>query len=124
MSIDEDDGGAGRGDNHKDYEDNADDKDDYNDTGCDLFKCFNGNDDNDNTTTSASSILFVYDDDDGDIDKTHNNDNNNLSGGGTLPLPPYRPTQGSEHHGSPDHKKDGAWEQNNIIANVNYIHDD
>ena len=38
MSIDEDDGGAGRGDNHKDYEDNADDKDDYNDTGCDLFK--------------------------------------------------------------------------------------
>ena len=50
MSIDEDGGVAARGNNHEDCEDNGDDDD----TGCDLLKCFNGND---NTSTSASSIL-------------------------------------------------------------------
>ena len=125
MSIDEDGGIAARDNNHKDYEDNGDDDDIYNnDNGCNLFKVSMA------TKTIITLRLFhiVVDDGDGDdgnddgIDKTKNksNDNNHLSGGGTLPLPPNRPTQSSEHHGSSDHQKDSAWEQNKKILNVNY----
>ena len=124
MSIDEDGGVAARGNNQGDCEDNGDDDDIYNDNGCDLFKVSMA------TKTMITLRLFhiVVDDGDGDdgnddgIDNTKNNsnDNNHLCGSGTLPLPPNRPTQGSQHHGSSDHKKDGAWEQNIIIVNVNY----
>ena len=125
ISIDEDDRGAARGYNHEDQEDNTDDNNIYNDNRCDLFNFSMA------TKTMITLKLFhiaVEDDGDGDdgndddIDNTKNNsnDNNYLSGGGTLSLPPNRPTQGGEHHGSSDHKKDGAWEQNKIIVNVNH----
>ena len=116
MSIDEDGGVAARGNNQEDCEDNGDDDDIYNDNGCDLLKVSMA------TKTMITLRLFhiVVDEGDGNDGKNNSSDNNHLSGGGTLPLPPNRPTKGGEHHGSSDHKKDGAWEQNKIILNVNY----
>ena len=120
MSIDEDGGVAARGNNQEDCKDNGDDDDIYNDNGCDLLKVSMAM----KTMITLRLFHIVVDEGDGNdgIGNTKNNssDNNHLSGGGTLPLPPNRPTKGGEHHGSSDHKKDGAWEQNIIIVNVNY----
>ena len=65
--------------------------------------------------------LTKYDDDDndhGDYDDDNVNANADLCQGGSLPFPPYRPTQGSKYHSSTNHQQNGTLNHINVNFNI------